>query len=138
MLESKLTLVFAQVQPRLFYQSGPQVNKCAGLDESTPNGFFCIAMACQTHAGLPRCQPLLCDWFFAAKVAPEWERLTAHIEADPESKEKLGWVREMYAFSVAMALKQVMRNALFLSATINSPLGTGYQDCFTLQHSPTV
>ncbi|CAL8467638.1 g7176 [Coccomyxa elongata] len=41
------------------------------------------------------------------EVAPEWERLTAHIEADPESKEKLGWVREMYAFSVAMALKQV-------------------------------
>ena len=35
---------------------------------------------------------------------PEWERLTAHIEADPESKEKLGWVREMYAFSVATAL----------------------------------
>lgn len=40
-------------------------------------------------------------------MAPEWERLTAHIEADPESKEKLGWVREMYAFSVAMALKRV-------------------------------
>jgi hypothetical protein len=40
-------------------------------------------------------------------VAPEWERLTAHIEADPESKEKLGWVREMYAFSVAMALKRI-------------------------------
>jgi hypothetical protein len=37
-------------------------------------------------------------------VVPEWERLTAHIEADPESKEKLGWVREMYAFSVATAL----------------------------------
>ncbi|EIE24619.1 hypothetical protein COCSUDRAFT_14028 [Coccomyxa subellipsoidea C-169] len=41
------------------------------------------------------------------EVAPEWERLTAHIEADMESKEKLGWVREMYAFSVAMALKGV-------------------------------
>lgn len=26
----------------------------------------------------------------AAQVTPEWERLTAHIEADPESKEKLG------------------------------------------------
>ena len=38
---------------------------------------------------------------------PDWERLTAHIEADPESKEKLGWVREMYAFSVATALQDV-------------------------------
>ena len=41
------------------------------------------------------------------QVAPEWERLTAHIEADPESKERLGWVREMYAFSTAVALKNV-------------------------------
>lgn len=39
------------------------------------------------------------------QVVPDWERLTAHIEADPESKEKLGWVREMYAFSVAVALQ---------------------------------
>ncbi len=38
---------------------------------------------------------------------PDWERLTAHIEADPESKEKLGWVREMYAFSVALALQGI-------------------------------
>ena len=41
------------------------------------------------------------------QVVPEWERLTAHIEADPESKERLGWVREMYAFSVAAALRRV-------------------------------
>lgn len=41
------------------------------------------------------------------KVTPDWERLTAHIEADPESKEKLGWVREMYAFSVALALQGI-------------------------------
>ena len=27
------------------------------------------------------------------QVTPEWERLTAHIEADPESKAKLGCVR---------------------------------------------
>ena len=38
---------------------------------------------------------------------PDWERLAAHIEADPESKEQLGWVREMYAFSVAVALQGI-------------------------------
>jgi hypothetical protein len=38
-------------------------------------------------------------------VAPEWERLTAHIESTPEAKSRLGWVREMYAFSIAAALK---------------------------------
>eukprot|EP01026_Neomeris_dumetosa_P046773 TRINITY_DN39953_c0_g1_i2.p2 TRINITY_DN39953_c0_g1~~TRINITY_DN39953_c0_g1_i2.p2 ORF type:complete len:413 (+),score=57.01 TRINITY_DN39953_c0_g1_i2:43-1281(+) len=38
------------------------------------------------------------------KVAPEWERLTAQIEADKELKDALGWVREMYAFSCAAAL----------------------------------
>ncbi|DBA81022.1 TPA: hypothetical protein ACH3X2_007228 [Trebouxia sp. C0005] len=46
----------------------------------------------------------LAEWI---KVTPDWERLTAHIEADPESKEKLGWVREMYAFSVALALQGI-------------------------------
>ena len=40
-------------------------------------------------------------------MTPDWERLTAHIEADKESKEKLGWVREMYAFSVAVALQGI-------------------------------
>jgi hypothetical protein len=38
------------------------------------------------------------------QVIPDWERLTAHIEADKESKDKLGWVREMYGFSIAVAL----------------------------------
>ena len=44
------------------------------------------------------------------QVMPDWERLTAHIEADSESKEKLGWVREMYAFSVALALQEIPVN----------------------------
>ena len=39
------------------------------------------------------------------QVVDDWERLTAHIEADKESKEQLGWVREMYAFSIAAALQ---------------------------------
>jgi hypothetical protein len=33
--------------------------------------------------------------------------LTAEIEADPVSKERLGWVREMYAFSTAVALRRL-------------------------------
>lgn len=41
------------------------------------------------------------DW---EKVTPEWERLAAEIEADAEMKEQLGWVREMYGFSAALAL----------------------------------
>lgn len=44
------------------------------------------------------------------QITPEWERLTAHIEADPVSKERLGWVREMYAFSTAVALKKIKLN----------------------------
>ena len=42
------------------------------------------------------------DW---RKVVPDWERLTAHIEATPAAKTRLGWVREMYAFSIACALQ---------------------------------
>ena len=40
-------------------------------------------------------------------IIPQWEKLTADIEADEEAKEKLGWVREMYAFSIAAALENV-------------------------------
>lgn len=39
------------------------------------------------------------------RVVPEWERLTAHIENNEDIKNKLGWVREMYAFSIAAALE---------------------------------
>lgn len=42
------------------------------------------------------------DWL---RVVPEWERLTAFIEGNEEAKSKLGWVREMYAFSIAAALE---------------------------------
>jgi hydroxyproline O-arabinosyltransferase len=38
-------------------------------------------------------------------VVEDWERLAASIEASPEAKSKLGWVREMYAFSIAAALQ---------------------------------
>ena len=44
------------------------------------------------------------------QIMPDWERLAAHIEADPVSKEQLGWVREMYAFSVAAALQGIHLN----------------------------
>lgn len=37
------------------------------------------------------------------KLAPLWEEYTEHIEADADAKEKLGWVREMYAYSIAAA-----------------------------------
>lgn len=36
------------------------------------------------------------------KVTPLWEELTAKMEASEEMKKGLGWVREMYAFSVAV------------------------------------
>lgn len=40
-----------------------------------------------------------------ARVTPDWERLTLHIENDEACREQLGWVREMYAFSIALALQ---------------------------------
>ena len=40
------------------------------------------------------------DW---KAVTPDWVRLAAAIEADEGLKKKLGWVREMYGFSIALA-----------------------------------
>ena len=39
------------------------------------------------------------DW---KKITPDWESFAAAIEADTEMKERLGWVREMYGFSLAL------------------------------------
>ena len=51
--------------------------------------------------------------FCSLKVMPDWERLTAHIEADAETKEKLGWVREVrghhYGNSSGVARQTGMR-----------------------------
>jgi hypothetical protein len=41
------------------------------------------------------------------QVAPVWAQMAAVIEDDKEMVEKLGWVREMYGFSVAMAVEGV-------------------------------
>ena len=41
------------------------------------------------------------------RVLPDWVRITAEIEENEQAKEKLGWVREMYAFALACALKGV-------------------------------
>lgn len=40
-----------------------------------------------------------------SQITPDWERLTKHIEDDKETKDKLGWVREMYAWSIGAALQ---------------------------------
>jgi len=37
------------------------------------------------------------------KVVPIWSEVTEAIDNDPEAVEKLGWVREMYAYSIASA-----------------------------------
>jgi hypothetical protein len=43
--------------------------------------------------------PVLLRWRELQKVVPDWKRLTAHIEAHPESKEKLGEGRHRSAYS---------------------------------------
>jgi hypothetical protein len=51
------------------------------------------------------------------RVVPAWERLTAHIEGDDQIKDVLGWVREMYAFSIAAAL-EVLTHSLIVAASL--------------------
>ena len=38
------------------------------------------------------------------RLMPKWEEWAEWIENDPEAKQKLGWVREMYAWDAACAL----------------------------------
>lgn len=50
----------------------------------------------------------------APQITPDWERLTWHIEHDKETKERLGWVREMYAWSIGAALQASLQQQLFI------------------------
>lgn len=40
-------------------------------------------------------------------IVPGWEQITAKIEASDEAKKVLDWIREMYAWDVALALSGV-------------------------------
>ena len=51
--------------------------------------------------------PVLMRFDDFAKVCPRWVELTAKLEKDEEAKEAFGWVREMYAYSIAAALAGV-------------------------------
>lgn len=48
--------------------------------------------------------PVLMRYSDLKLVAPDWERITADIEADKEAVKVLDWVREMYAWDIAVAL----------------------------------
>ncbi|GLC55430.1 hypothetical protein PLESTB_000986400 [Pleodorina starrii] len=51
--------------------------------------------------------PVLIRYTDLAALIPDWERITADIEADPEAVKQLDWVREMYAWDIALALHNV-------------------------------
>lgn len=42
-----------------------------------------------------------------AKLIDEYVRIAAEIEADPVAKQRLGWVREMYAYDLAAAIEGI-------------------------------
>lgn len=72
------------------------------------------------------------------KVTPTWEALTRKNEADEEAKKKLEWVREMYAFSVALALERVEldlplppHNTLVIQPPADSSMGQASQMHYT-------
>jgi len=47
--------------------------------------------------------PVLITHGDLVRLMPKWEEYAAWIENDSEAKDKLGWVREMYAYSIAAA-----------------------------------
>ena len=72
------------------------------------------------------------------QITPDWERMAAAIEADEAMRKKLGWVREMYGFSVALALNKVSvdvtpanKNRFIVQLPIDSSLGDAHAFHYT-------
>lgn len=63
--------------------------------------------------------PVLVRYTDMAGVVTEWERVTAVIENDAAAVKQLDWVREMYAWDIALALRNV---TLITEAPPNSRL----------------
>lgn len=57
--------------------------------------------------------PVLMRFDDFARVCPKWVELTAKLEKDDEAKTAFGWVREMYAYSMAAALAKVKHSTPF-------------------------
>lgn len=75
-------------------------------------------------------------------VTDVWERMTALIESEETIKKKLGWVREMYGFSVALAIKGIdivtdrsQENRFICEPPIFDGLGNAHAFHYTL---PTI
>lgn len=52
------------------------------------------------------------------RLMPKWEEWAEWIENDPEAKQKLGWVREMYAYDVAAAAAGIPHEVQEPSTTV--------------------
>ena len=55
------------------------------------------------HAGTGPCPLVVGTELFVDKIVPLWVDYTHRVEEDEEAKADWGWVREMYAYSLAVA-----------------------------------
>jgi len=51
--------------------------------------------------------PVLIRTDLLRQIVPTWLTITAEIENTPQFKQTLGWVREMYAYSLAVAVENI-------------------------------
>eukprot|EP00899_Mesostigma_viride_P015079 jgi/Mesvir1/23572/Mv18268-RA.1 len=71
------------------------------------------------------------------RLLPHWVNVTAAMETDPDVVSSLGWVREMYAYSVASALARVPHvlphypHSLIAMPTVHKRMGHAHMIHFT-------
>ena len=76
------------------------------------------------------------DW---KRITPEWERLAAFIEGNKHLVETLGWVREMYGFSIALRKNNIVvdlapkgQNKFISELPVEDALGAAHAYHYTL------
>lgn len=75
------------------------------LDPKSDTGNYLVKRFCRKNAGIvaPSMIPVFILKEDLAEMSARWLEITESIRSDSESKEKAGWVAEMWAYSIACA-----------------------------------
>lgn len=103
--------IFLKPIPNLCYEEYPAAFPFFYIEpakhEKIMRKYFPAEMGPVTNIDPIGNSPVIIRKDLLAKIAPTWMNISFRIKYDPDTDEMLGWVQEMYAYAIALALHGV-------------------------------